>query len=146
MRLRTFGHREHCKGSQGKNSNDIADLDHDIHKAGDELELMGEMLQESGRTLATRSGIQKTRTLCTAGAQTQILPMTTISIPGNNGVDGSFLIFLERPSDEAQCAGAMSVSVESTSGHTITVETLSTSTGTFHDSEYAFRSHWQCTS
>ena len=49
-------------------------------------------------------------------------------------------------SDEAQCTGAMSVSVESTSGRTITVETLSTSTGTFHDREYAFRSHWQCTS
>ena len=34
------------------------------------------MLQGSGRTLATRSGIQKPGTLCTAGAQTQILPMT----------------------------------------------------------------------
>jgi len=43
-------------------------------------------------------------------------------------------------SDEAQCTGAISVSVESTSGRTITVETLSTSTGAFHDREYAFSS------
>ena len=51
MTLRTFGHREHCKGSQGKNSNDIADLDHDIHKAGDELELMGDKETELTATI-----------------------------------------------------------------------------------------------
>ena len=43
-------------------------------------------------------------------------------------------------SDEAQCTGAISVSVASTSGRTITVETLSTSTGVFHDREYTFSS------
>jgi len=41
-------------------------------------------------------------------------------------------------SDEASCTGTISVTVESTSGRTITVERLSTSTGAFHDREYAF--------
>ena len=44
----------------------------------------GTMLQESVRTLSTRSGIQKPRTLCTAGAQTQILPMTVTGASGTS--------------------------------------------------------------
>jgi len=41
-------------------------------------------------------------------------------------------------SDEAHCNGAIHVTVEATSGHTITVETLQTHTGVFHDREYNF--------
>jgi len=43
-------------------------------------------------------------------------------------------------SDEAQCSGGLSVTVEATSGRTVTVETLQTGTGVFHDREYNFDS------
>jgi len=43
-------------------------------------------------------------------------------------------------SDEAQCSGSIQVSVEATSGRTITVETLQTHTGVFHDRSYHFDS------
>jgi hypothetical protein len=41
-------------------------------------------------------------------------------------------------SDEAHCTGVLEVSVEATSGRTITVETLQTGTGVFHDRDYNF--------
>jgi len=41
-------------------------------------------------------------------------------------------------SDEAHCSGAIHVTVEATSGRSITVETLELNTGVFHDREYNF--------
>jgi len=48
-------------------------------------------------------------------------------------------------SDEAQCSGGIHVTVEATSGRTITVETLESSSGVFHDRSYSFESlgHFQ---
>jgi len=43
-------------------------------------------------------------------------------------------------SDEAHCSGALQVTVEATSGRTITVESLQMSSGVFHDREYEFDS------
>jgi len=43
-------------------------------------------------------------------------------------------------SDETQCSGGIHVTVEATSGRTITVETLHSHTGVFHDREYSFDS------
>jgi hypothetical protein len=43
-------------------------------------------------------------------------------------------------SDEAACSGAVQVTVEATSGRTVTVESLQTHTGVFHDREYNFDS------
>jgi hypothetical protein len=43
-------------------------------------------------------------------------------------------------SDEAHCSGGIQVSVEATSGRTITVETLQRNTGVFHDRTYHFDS------
>jgi hypothetical protein len=41
-------------------------------------------------------------------------------------------------SDEAHCSGGIHVTVEATSGRTITVETLETHSSVFHDREYTF--------
>jgi len=46
-----IAHRDRCQGSQGKNGNDMADLDHDIEKAGDELERMGDKETELKATI-----------------------------------------------------------------------------------------------
>merc|ERR1719329_1823819 len=48
-------------------------------------------------------------------------------------------------SDEAQCSAGIHVTVEATGGRTITVETLQTHTGVFHDRDYSFNSlgHFQ---
>jgi len=43
-------------------------------------------------------------------------------------------------SDEAHCSGALSVTLEAKSGRTITVESLQSGTGVFHDREYNFDS------
>jgi uncharacterized protein YfaP (DUF2135 family) len=43
-------------------------------------------------------------------------------------------------SDEGACSGSIQVTVEATSGRTVTVETLQSSTGVFHDRQYAFDS------
>ena len=78
------------------------------------------MWQESGRTLATRSSARNAEHRWRAdphlpngydlsqwnintdfdlsSVYSKAFPAGTISIPGNNGGDGSFLIFLERPS------------------------------------------------
>jgi len=37
-----IAHRDRCENSQGKNGNDMGDLDHDIEKAGDAIERMGD--------------------------------------------------------------------------------------------------------
>ena len=81
------------------------------------------MLQGSGRTLATRSGIEKPArndydlsrwdintddNFDSLSVYSKTFPAGTISIPGNNGGNGSFLIFLERPlstNDESQYMG-----------------------------------------
>jgi len=46
-----IAHRDRCQGSEGKNANDMADLDHDIAKAGDELERMGDKETELKATI-----------------------------------------------------------------------------------------------
>jgi len=46
-----IAHRDRCQGSQGKNGNDMADLDHDIGKAADELERMGDKETELKATI-----------------------------------------------------------------------------------------------
>merc|ERR1719460_841633 len=46
-----IAHRDRCQGAQGKNGNDMADLDHDIAKAGDELERMGDKETELKATI-----------------------------------------------------------------------------------------------
>jgi hypothetical protein len=43
-------------------------------------------------------------------------------------------------SDEAHCSGAIQVTIEATSGRSVTVETLQSHTGVFHDREYNFDS------
>jgi hypothetical protein len=43
-------------------------------------------------------------------------------------------------SDEQNCNGNIQVTVEATSGRTITVESLQMGTGVFHDREYNFDS------
>jgi len=40
--------------------------------------------------------------------------------------------------DEAHCSGGLQLTVEATSGRTVTVETLEAHTGVFHDREYTF--------
>jgi hypothetical protein len=46
-----IAHRDRCQGAQGKNGNDMADLDHDIEKAGDELQRMGDKENELKATI-----------------------------------------------------------------------------------------------
>jgi septal ring factor EnvC (AmiA/AmiB activator) len=46
-----IAHRDRCQNSQGKNSNDMADLEHDIEKAGEELERMGDEEEELKATI-----------------------------------------------------------------------------------------------
>jgi len=46
-----IAHRDRCENSQGKNGNDMADLDHDIEKAGAEIERMGDKETELKMTI-----------------------------------------------------------------------------------------------
>jgi len=46
-----IAHRDRCENSQGKNGNDMADLDHDIEKAGAEIERMGDKETELKATI-----------------------------------------------------------------------------------------------
>merc|ERR1719215_131243 len=46
-----IAHRDRCQGAQGKNGNDMDDLDHDIAKAGEELERMGDKETELKATI-----------------------------------------------------------------------------------------------
>merc|ERR1719502_349067 len=46
-----IAHRDRCQNAQGKNGNDMADLDHDIAKAGEELERMGDKETELKATI-----------------------------------------------------------------------------------------------
>merc|ERR1740125_51890 len=74
--------------------------------------LADEEFMLSGYTGVAFSGVRSTRhkewdeTLLTtdhfaaSSVYKKTYPAGTISIPGNNGGDGSFLIFLDRPSDE----------------------------------------------
>jgi len=58
-----IAHRDRCQGSQGKNANDMADLNHDIEKAAAELERMGDSeteLKASVKSLEEQIGETKT--------------------------------------------------------------------------------------
>jgi len=46
-----IAHRDRCQGSQGKNANDMADLNHDIEKTAAELERMGDSETELKATI-----------------------------------------------------------------------------------------------
>jgi len=46
-----IAHRDRCQNSEGKNANDMADLDHDIAKAGDAIERMGDKETELKATI-----------------------------------------------------------------------------------------------
>jgi len=46
-----IAHRDRCENSQGKNGNDMADLDHDIEKAGAQIERMGDKETELKATI-----------------------------------------------------------------------------------------------
>jgi len=58
-----IAHRDRCQGSQGKNANDMADLNHDIEKSAAELERMGDSeteLKASIKSLEDQIGETKT--------------------------------------------------------------------------------------
>jgi len=58
-----IAHRDRCQGSQGKNANDMADLQHDIEKSAAELERMGDSeteLKASVKSLEDQIGETKT--------------------------------------------------------------------------------------
>jgi len=51
-----IAHRDRCQGSQNKNTNDMEDLDHDIDKAGKELERLGDTKAELEATIEHLEG------------------------------------------------------------------------------------------
>jgi len=58
-----IAHRDRCQGSQGKNANDMADLNHDIEKSAAELERMGDSeteLKATVKSLEEQIGETKT--------------------------------------------------------------------------------------
>jgi len=58
-----IAHRDRCQGSQGKNANDMADLNHDIEKSAAELERMGDTeteLKATVKSLEEQIGETKT--------------------------------------------------------------------------------------
>jgi len=58
-----IAHRDRCQGSQGKNANDMADLNHDIEKSAAELERMGDSETELKATVKSlEEQISETKT------------------------------------------------------------------------------------
>merc|ERR1719468_83466 len=51
-----IAHRDRCQGSQNKNTNDMEDLDHDVDKAGKELERLGDTKAELEATIEHLEG------------------------------------------------------------------------------------------
>jgi hypothetical protein len=51
-----IAHRDRCEGSQNKNANDAADLDHDISKAGDQIQRLNDNENDLKATITSLQG------------------------------------------------------------------------------------------